>query len=214
MEKPWGFLYVPEFVIVPQDGMATVNNIIAGETIFRLSIMAALVVQIGHIFIPLLLYRLLSPANKTLAIYMVVFMLVSIPITMLNELNNFAILYLVNGNITSTVVSPEQIGNWVLFFHSLHETGIFIAEIFWGLWLIPMGWLIIKSELVPKLLGYALLIVALSYVADFFMGMLLPQLGIEITGVVGFLEILFPLWLLIKGVDAEKWQVKEQHSVV
>jgi hypothetical protein len=207
-----GYLYVPEAVVVSQDALATVDNIVAGEVVFRLSMAAALVVQISHIIIVLLLYKILSPVNKTLAVYMVVFMLTSVPITMLNELNNFAMLYLAGGAPYLSTFPADQLGSMVLFFHTLHEAGIFIAQIFWGLWLIPMGWLIIKSEFMPKFLGYILLLVALSYMVDFFIGIVVPQFGIAFTDIIGFAEILLPLWLLIRGVNAEKWANQQSQT--
>lgn len=201
-----GVLYVPMALIVPQDALATVNNIVSSEMVFRLSIIAALTVQLSHMIIVLLLDKILSPVNKTLSMLMVVLMLTSVPITMLNELLNFGILILTDAPPFLSSFSAGQLNSLVMLFHSLHEDGIFIAQIFWGLWLIPMGILILRSDFLPKVLGYITLLVALSYGVDFFTGMLAPQFGIAFTETIGFLEILFPLWLLVRGVNAEKWE--------
>lgn len=201
----FGIMYVSKSLVVPQDALATVNNIISAGNNFRLSIGAALLVQICQLIIVLLLYKILSPVDNTAGVFMVTFLAVSVPITMLNELTNFAILHLVNGSPFLSSFSAAQLNSLVMLFHTLHEDGICIAQIFWGLWLIPMGILIIKSGFLPRVLGYITLLVALSYVVDFFIGMLAPQSGITFATSIGFLEILFPLWLLIRGVNVEKW---------
>jgi hypothetical protein len=202
----FGIMYVPMALIVPDNALTTVNNIVSSASVFRMSIGTALLVQVSHLIIVLLLYKILSPAGKTAGVYMVAFMAVSIPITMLNELLNFGILTLVNPPSFLDSFSPDQLNSLVMLFHTMHEDGIFIAQIFWGLWLIPMGIMIIKSDFLPKFLGYANLLVAASYMVDFFLGIFTPQLGITFAGTIGFLEILFPLWLLIRGVNAEKWE--------
>jgi hypothetical protein len=208
----FGIMYVPMALVAPLDALVTMNNIASAEMTFRLSIGAALLVQVSHLIIVLLLYKILSPASRTAAVYMVVFMAVSVPITMLNELLNFGILTLVNAPPFLASFSSDQINSLVMLFHTLHEDGIFIAQIFWGLWLIPMAIMIIKSDFLPKILGYITLLVALSYTVDFFTGMLAPQFGIAFSETIGFLEVLFPLWLLIRGVNAEKWEQRRLAS--
>ena len=93
----FGILYVPSTLFVPGDVAATASNIMANETLFRLSIVSALLTQVVQIFAVLFLYKVLKPAGKNLAVLMVVFILVAVPIAMLNELNQFAVLLLLNG---------------------------------------------------------------------------------------------------------------------
>lgn len=206
----FGVMYAPMALIVQGDALATMNNFASSASVFRMSIGAALLVQVSHLFIAILLYKILSPAGKTAGVIMVVLMAVSVPIAMLNESLNFAILHLANGSPLLAGFSTEQVSSLVTLLHNLHEDGIFIAQIFWGLWLIPMGILIVKSEFLPKWLGYANLIVVASYMVDFVAGIFVPELGVAITGTVGFLEILFPLWLLVRGVNVAKWEEKAQ----
>ncbi len=203
----FGVLYVP-MTMITGNAMTTTQNFALSTSVFRMSIGAALLVQISHLVIAMLLYKILSPVGKTASVYMVLFMAASVPITMLNELLNFSILHLVNGSALFAGFSAEQISSLVMLIHNLHEDGIFIAQIFWGLWLIPMGILIIKSKFLPKWLGYANLIVAASYMVDFVAGIFAPELGVAITETLGFLEIIFPFWLLIRGVNIAKWEEK------
>jgi len=85
--------YVPSILIVPGDAAITANNIMASESLFRLSIVSALIIQIINIFLVLVLYKLLKPVNKNHALLMVIFILLGAPIAMLSQLNQFAVHY-------------------------------------------------------------------------------------------------------------------------
>ena len=126
----FGIMYVPSFLIVPGDAATTANNILASVSLFRLSIVTALIVQIGHVFVVLLLYKLLRPVNENLAVLMVLFLLISVPVTMLNELNHFVVLLSLNGAESLSAFTTEQLQAIVPLFLDLHQYGIFIAGIF------------------------------------------------------------------------------------
>lgn len=193
----FGILYLPSSVFVEGNIAETIKNILANEFIFRASMFTSLVLQVCHIFIVMMLYKILKVVNKNLAMYMVIFMLVSVPISMLNELNHIAVLFL-----TKTGGKENLISLFIL----LHENGIFISSIFWGLWLLPMGYLVYKSNFIPKFFGIALLVAFVGYMADSVMVLLFPEITIHIGDYLGWGEILFPLWLLIKGINVEKWK--------
>lgn len=210
---PLGFfgMYGYSNLIVPGDAQTTVNNIIEAGIIFRLSIMSALVVQIVNILLVLVLYKLLKPVNRNHALLMVIFFLVSVPITMLNELNQLAALLLLSGADYLAGFKAEQLHAQVMLFLDLHEHGIHISGIFWGLWLFPMGYLVLKSGFLPRILGVLLMIGFLGYVLDsvrfFFFPDLKPIVLYTFWG-----ELLLPLWLLIKGVNVEKWKNRALES--
>ncbi len=206
----FAMMYVPSILIVTGDAATTANNIMISEALFRSGIVSALIVQIVIILVVLVLYKLLKPVNKNHALLMVIFILVSVPITMLNELNQFAALLLSNGADYLTVFSAGQLQALVPLFLNLHEYGIFITSIFWGLWLFPMGYLVFKSGFLPRILGILLMIACFGYLIDSFGRLLLPNFDATIVStIVGFMlwgELLFPLWLLIKGVNVEQWE--------
>jgi hypothetical protein len=201
-----GILYVPSALIVSGNAMATIHNIVANELLFRFSIVSALLVQVSQIFVVLLLYKILKPVNKSLAALMVVLILVAIPIAMLNEINNMAALLISSGNGFAQGFSATQAQALVPLFLDLHKQGINIASIFWGLWLLPMGYLVFQSGYFPKILGVFLMITCAGYLIDFFQFLLLPNQSVTISAFTGFFEILFPLWLCIKGVNVEQWE--------
>ncbi|UCC88411.1 MAG: DUF4386 domain-containing protein [Anaerolineales bacterium] len=202
----FGMMYVPSTLIVPGDAATTANNIMTSGSLFRLSIVSALILQIINILLVLVLYKLLKPVSKNSALLMVVFFLVSAPIAMLNQLNQFAALPLVSGADYLRVFTPDQLQALLPLFLDLHEHGINIAGIFWGLWLFPMGYSVFKSGFLPRILGVLLVIGCLGYLIDSFAFFLFPDYGVEIAMFTGWGELIFPLWLVIKGVNVEKWE--------
>jgi hypothetical protein len=208
----FGMLYVPATLFVAGDVAATANNIMANETLYRLSIMSALLTQVVQIFVVLFLYKVLKPAGKNLAMLMVIFALVAVPIAMLNELNQFAVLILLNGADQLTAFTADQIHALVGLFLDLRQSGIFIAQIFWGLWLFPMGYLVFKSNYIPKVIGLFLIIACFGYLVDSFIFFFNPDFAVTFTGFTFVGEMLITFWLLIKGVNVESWQKRALES--
>jgi hypothetical protein len=193
-----GLIYVPATLIVPGDVATTASNIMANESLFRLSIVSALLIQVVNLFVVLFLYKLLKPVNKNMALVMVIFILLGAPIAMLTEVNRAAALLLLN----TADLSPAL----AALFLDLHEVGIQIASIFWGLWLFPMGYLVFKSGYIPKMIGVLLIIGCFGYLADSFAFFLFPNFGMTISQFTFIGELVLPLWLLIKGVNVAQWE--------
>ena len=190
----FSIMYVPSTLIVLEDAATTASNIASNEFLFRLGIVGSLLTQIIFIFVPLLLYKLFKSVNKTQSLLMVVFALVSVPITMLNSLNSIAALNLLN--------DPTQ----MMFFLNLNTQGIIIASIFWGLWLFPLGYLVYKSGYFPKTIGGLLIIAGIGYLLGSIANLLLPdtEILLSISEAMTFGEVIFILWFLIRGVKFQK----------
>ena len=213
---PW-FLSIFAFMlrqnlIVSGDDAATAENIMASESLFRLSIVSDLIVQVVFIVLVLFLYRLLKPVNRNVAVLMVILFLVSVPIAMLNELNHAAVLLLLSSADSLTMFTANQLQTLVPLFLDLHEIGIMIAYIFWGLWLFPLGYLVFKSGFLPRILGILLMISCFGYLVDFFAFFLFPDAGVAINMYTSWAELLLCLWLLIKGVDVDQWEKRALES--
>ena len=202
----FSILFGSAALIVPGDAAATAVNILASESVFRLGIVSALLVQVVNIFVVLALYKLLQPVNKTMAALMVIFILIGAPIAMLNELNRFAVLLLLHGTDALAIFTTDQIQALVPFFLDLHELGISIAGVFWGLWLFPMGYLVFKSGFLPRIIGILLMIGCFGYLIDSFAVFLFPNANVQIAPFTFWGEILLPLWLLVKGVNVAQWE--------
>ncbi len=211
---PLGFFggeYIPS-ITVPGNAVATVSNIMAHTLLFRLSILSALITPIVTVLVALFLYKLFKSVNKNQAVLMVIFALAALPIAMLNELNHFAVLLLLNGTDYLKVFSVNQLYSQVMFFLDLSHYGAFIAAIFWGLWLLPMGYLVFKSGFLPRIIGILLIIAGFGYVIDSIALFLLPDLNIDISQFTFIGELLMLLWLLIKGVNVEQWEKRALES--
>ena len=199
-------------LIVPGDAATTANNIIASELLFRLGIVLDLIVQVVFVLLVLVLYNLLKSVNRNHALLMVIFFLVSVPIAMLNMLDQVAVLLLLNGADYLTIFTAVQLQALVPLFLDLHDAGIMIAYIFWGLWLFPLGYLVYKSGFLPRILGVLLMISCFGYLIDFFTFFLLPDFGVAINMYTGWAELLLCLWLLIKGVNVGQWEKRAYGS--
>ena len=193
-------LFVRQNIFVPGDATTTVSNIIASESLFRVSIVSDLIRQMFLVLLALVLYRLLKSVNKNVAGLMVIFVLISVPITMLNELNYFAALLLSTGADHLTASGADQLQTLVMFFIKLAEYGSYISGVF-SLWILLLGYLVFKSGFVPRFFGIWLMIGGVCYPLQAALFYLYPNLDAIILGLFAFAgELLFYLWLLIKGV--------------
>jgi hypothetical protein len=209
---PFGLIYVPSRLIVSGDAAATASNIMAAESLFRLGIVSNLLVQIVNILVVLALYQLLKPVNKTIASLMVMFVLVGVSIGMLNELTQLAVVHLLSGADYLTVFTTDQLQALALLCLNLHKQGLNIAQIFWGLWLFPMGYLVFKAGFLPRILGILLIIGCFGYLVQSFAAYLFPSFKVNIIFLTSWGELLLLLWLLIKGVNVEQWEKRAAES--
>ncbi len=194
-------LYVPSHFIVSGDAGATASKIAASEFVFRLGILSEVIGFTGFIFVVRALYRLLVGVNKSHASLMVTLMLVSIPISLLNVLNETVALTLIRGANFLSVFDKPQRDALALLFLNLHFDGFVVAQIFWGLWLIPFGLLVYKSGFLPRILGVLLIIACLGYLANSLVAFGLLPSGVVswIVGQLTICELPIILWLLIMG---------------
>jgi hypothetical protein len=205
---PLGFFsqFAYSGLVVAGNAAATASKVAASEPLLRLGIVSALLLNIVNIFVVLALYRLLKPAGQRMATLMVVFILAAVPIGMLNQLNLFAVLALVHSAGGVSGFTAGQVQSWVPLILGLHQLGVNIVAIFWGLWLFPMGYLVFKSGFLPRLLGVLLMIGCFGYLIDSFAAFLFPSFGINVASYTFWGELLLALWLVIKGVNVEQWE--------
>ena len=155
---------------------ATANNILAHETMFRLAILGDLFGSVIFICLGIALYRLLSSVNKTWAGLMVAFVLVSAAVGFLNTLNNVAALILFPRRRLPLCLRQTATNALGYLFLRLHSQGIFINELFWGLWLFPFGLLVFRSGFLPRFIGVWLMINCFGYVALSVIALFAPRL--------------------------------------
>jgi hypothetical protein len=202
----FALVYVPSKLIVDGNATATASNIAASEMLFRAGIACNLISQILFMWVALALYDLLKGVNQRHASLMLGLIVVSIPIALLNELNAIAALILVRGADFLSIFEKPHRDALAMLFLNLHDHGFVVAEIFWGLWLFPLGLLVYRSGFLPRFLGVLLILDCFRYVVDSFASILLPQYADIVSRWMkpfSFGELLFMFWLLIMGAKPQ-----------
>lgn len=198
-------LYVRPSVVEPGDAATTAENISSSATLFRTGFVTDLVSITLFFLVALVLYVLLNPINTKFASTMVLFNSVAVAIMSVNMINHAAAYLVATSADYSTAVGTEASAAQVMLFLDLHSQGYLIAEIFFGLWLLPLGYLVYKSGYFPKALGILLIVGSVSYLIDVLVSLLFPgapeNLSVIIATPAGIAEVAFLMWLLIKGVQ-------------
>lgn len=195
-------------LVVRDDVVATATNMVESEGLLRLGIVASLVMMIASLLYALLLYRLLRPVDRHRAALMLGLLAVSVPVYMLNQVNHYA----------AFLSASDGLYDRVELFLDLHRFGNLVAAIFFGLWLLPLGLLVFRSGFLPRILGALLMVGSLGYLVLFVQAFFFP--GSERTlwsnpflVVTHLSELALMLWLLIRGVDAERWRERAAEAV-
>jgi len=201
----FSLIYVPSQTIVPGDVMATVANITKSKLLFQLGIVSAFACYAAFLLLPLVLYKLLSPTGAPAAALMVAFAVVSVPISFVNLGHRLDTLTLLSGAPYLEAFPTEQLHAQVQLTLDAYKSGLRIAEIFWGLWLLPFGYLVFRSGRLPKVLGILLMLGCFGYLIDCVGSALYVDFTETVAAGVATLpaalgEIGTCLWLLIVGI--------------
>ncbi len=200
----FSFAYVPSVLVVRGDAEATCRNIAASAGLFRAGTMSHLASQVLVVFVLLALYRLLRPVNPGRAALMAVLGLLCVPVSFVSEVFQLAALRVLTG-ADDGAFTASQLHAQATLFLDMGRNGVLVAQIFWGLWMLPMSVLVFRSGFLPKLLAIPVAIAGTGYVVDSCLQLLLP--GIVAIGRFTFVaELLLPVWLLVRGVDVERWR--------
>jgi hypothetical protein len=214
---PLTLIFVSSKIIVPGDASATANNVLSFEGLFRGGIAGNLLVLFLDLGLSVLLYMLLKPVSKPLAMIAMAFRLVMVAMRGINLLNYFLALQLLHSDIYPNAFDTDQIQALTMLFLNGFGKGLSLDLIFFSLHLFLVGFLVFKSGFFPRILGILLIIASIGYFSDSFSGILLPAYREIISkiiiapAVIG--ELSFTLWLLIKRVNVEKWIKRNEASV-
>lgn len=198
--------FVLQNMIVPGDAAATVGNIMAAQGLFRIGILSFVIMVVFDLLLAWLLYLLLKPVNRDVSLFAGWFRLVNATIFGIALYHLFDVLQMVSGADYLTVFEPGQLHAQVMLALAAFNHTWLIGLIFFGFHLLLLGYLIIKSDYIPKILGVLLIIAAFGYLIDSFANFLLSNysdyqtifmLIVVIPGIIG--ELSFTLWLIWKG---------------
>ncbi len=195
-------IYVPGRLFVRGDSAATASSILAHESLFRGYIVVGLVSELLFMALAVALYRLLKEVNQQHAAIMVMLVLMTAPLAFAGTANHVATLAFLRGAESLTVFDKPQRDAVAMLLFNVDKEGALVAQIFWGLWLLPLGLLVFRSGFLPRILGGWLVINGVAYVAISLTGLLSPQRvetvsRIAIPALLG--ELAFTLWLLVVG---------------
>lgn len=190
-------------LIMSGDAAATAQKIMANELLFRISIVTELVSALFFVLAAWALYALLKRINKNLALLFLLLNLIGVAIECVSVLNLSTALSLLSGVEYLTVFSTGQLQAQALLNMDMYHNGFIIAQLFFGAWLLPLGYLVYRSGFLPRLLGILLIIDFIGVLTHFLQFFLLP--GYDVLSYPGYAagfiaEVSLTLWLLVKGV--------------
>ena len=194
-------------LIVFGDAAATAQNIMASEWQFRIGFMSDLLAAVLFLLTAWALYVLLEPVNKNLALLFLLLNLGGVAIQCFSDLFLFASQLLLSGADYLQVFRADQLQALAMLFLYSYKNGFMIAQIFYGAWLFPLGYLVFKSGFLPRILGIVLMVHCVGWLMTFLQFFLFP--GFDAITYVSYplgliAELGLTLWLLIKGVKEQK----------
>ena len=209
---PDGFaVTVVRKLFVRGDAAATAANLLGSERLFRLSFVADLAGLMLFIASGVLLYEVFKPASRRLALLFLILFQGLPLIQSLNAVHDLAALLLVKGGPGVTGLAPAQSDALAYVFLRLHSLNFNLALVFGGASSIVMGFLIRRAKFVPRVIGPLMMLDGLGYIAFSLAAFLSPTLGSRlypylplVTTAIG--EGALYLWLIFKGVNAERWR--------
>ncbi len=187
--------------------MATAaNNILSNAFLYRAGIVSDMLMTLSYMLTALVLYKLLSSVNKNMASTMVVFAVSGSILLLFNVLIEIAPLYILNNNDFMGAFSISQRQALAMLFYNLYQHGYMIGQIFFSLWVLPLGILIYKSGFIPKILGILFIVETIFGLMAVIVHFLMPNATIESMMMLPMMiaEFSFMFYLLIRGINESK----------
>ena len=196
-------------LVVAGNAAATAANILGHGRLFWLGFASSLIGVACHIAWALLMYELLKPVNRSLSLLAAFVILVGCAIQALTSLFYLAPLLILQGGGSLSAFTAEQLQALALMFVKMNTYAFDIYLVFFGFWCILIGYLIFRSTFLPRVMGVLLAISGLGWVT-YLSPPLANRLWPFIATASAFGEIPLELWLMVMGVNAQRW--KEQAS--
>ena len=220
-----GFLYLIYIVslvftsiihphIFARDAAVTINNMSVYEGRFRIAFMTELLSTVFFLLAAWALYVLLRQVDKNVALLFVLLNLGGVAVQCTSTLSQYAPILLLRDAYYARVFQAAELQALAMFFSNLGTNGFMIANVFYGVWLFPLGYLVLKCGFLPRILGIMLIIdcfAVLIWVLQFFFFSDFAAVTYLLYPTMFIAEFSFSLWLLIKGVDEKqlaRWQLE------
>jgi Domain of unknown function (DUF4386) len=204
-----GQVFIPGSLVVAGNATTTAANILAHEPLFWLGFASSLIAVAFHLAWAFLFYDLFKPVNRSVSVLATFVILVGCAMQALTSLLYLAPLLILQGGSAFSAFTPHQVQDLALVFLTLNAQAFDIYLVFFGLWCVLIGYLIFRSTFLPRILGVLLAIDGVGWML-YLLPPLANHLFLFIAVASGLAEIPLQLWLLVMGVNAERW--KEQAS--
>ena len=193
-------------VFSASDITTTTNNILSNTFLYRVGILSDMLMSLSYMLTALVLYKLLSSVNKNMAASMVVFATAGCVLLLFNILIEIAPLYILSGNDFMSAFNSTERQSLAMFFYNLYLHGYMIGQIFFSLWVLPLGILIYKSGFIPKVLGILFMIETIFGLLAVTVHFLIPNATLESILMIPMMiaEFSFMFYLLIRGINESK----------
>jgi hypothetical protein len=200
--------FVEPKMYVAGNAAATAGNVVANAGLLRMGVLSDLLDGTFFVFTALALYMLLKDVRKSAARAMLVFVVIAAVITCMSAVFEFEGLRVATGGVSAATLGIGGSNALVLLLLDAQHYGLLAAQIFFGLWLAPLGYLAYKSGWFPKALGIVLIVASVSYLVGVLAAFLIPDLDKQIhaftTIVPAIAEPWMVVYLLVVGVRAAK----------
>ena len=200
--------FVDPRMYVAGNAAATVGNVVASPGLVRLGVVAHLLDGTFFVFLALTLHVLLQHAQRNVARAMLVLVALATGIICLNAVFQFEALRVATDGTYAAAFGAAGSDALVLLLLDIQHYGTLVAQVFFGLWLVPLGYLAHRSGLYPRWLSSLLVVGGVCYLVDLLAAFLAPTLGRSIHAFVvipsAIAEIGMVLYLLVAGVRTAK----------
>jgi len=204
LTAPFAELYVLPRLVVPADAAETVRNISANQTLFTSAIVGYLITFICDLVVAWALYVLLRSVHKNLSMITAGFRWLYTAIALVALFNLVTVLRLLNTSNPLSLLQPDQLGAQVMLSLSAFRTQWHFGLLFFGFHLVLLGYLVIRSKYIPRILGVLLIIAGLGYLLTSLKPFLFPDVHLDFAEYTFYGELIFMLWLLIRGSKIQK----------
>jgi hypothetical protein len=205
--------FVRDRLVVAGDAATTANNLLANAALFRLGFVADIFAFASYVVLTALLYQLLKPVSKNLSLVAAFFGLVASIGQAFSSVFHLAALFVLGGSESLRAFSTAQLQSMALLLLKLRAIGYHnVGLVFLGFYLLLIGVLLFRSTFVPRTIGFLVVLAGLAYLPFLYpplAGALLPKLLIP----AGVGQIALTFWLLIKGVNPQRWAERAAAAV-
>jgi Domain of unknown function (DUF4386) len=210
LAAPFGELYVRGRLVVAGDAAATATNILTNESLYRSGGVADLIAFAADVAIALVFYELLKPAGRRVSLLAAFFRLMHAAVVAVATLAYFTPLLLLERAPNLRGFNVEQLQGLSLVSLRLHGVGYNIGLVFFGIHCVLIGYLVYRSTFLPRVLGPLIGVAGMCYLINSFAALLAPAFKARIYPAIlmpaGLAELSLTVWLLVVGVNVQRWK--------